>query len=259
MDKQLKTQKEFVLLKSQHDPNVKKTPVMTKILANSYFVDEYGNEGFSKDLMGVFKSINEIVFNSSEEMWGNVCYTRKKANTNFIDFFPEQAIAYKSRRRNIARIAPHIDSIIEIGFNAGHSAALWLMINENIKYYGIDIAQDKYMKSCASFMKDSFGDRFNLFIGDSRTEMPSIDKKINQNIDLIHIDGLHNFEVADADLSNSINIAKKLNTKFILLDDTDTLTIRMVANKYIIKGLLQSESLNGSWEDISNSLLRILL
>ena len=207
----------------------------------------------------VIKSLNNIVYESGEEMWGNVCYVRKKANTNFIDLFPEQFIPYKSRRRNIARIAPHIESIIEIGFNAGHSAALWLMMNEKIKYYGIDIAKDEYMKSCSSFMKDKFGDRFNLFIGDSRTEMKSIDKKINQEIDLIHIDGGHSYELADIDLSNSINISKKLNTKFILLDDTDDARVRTAANKYIIKGLLQSESLNNSWEDISNSLLRILM
>ena len=252
------SQKEFIVLKSQQDPYDKKTPVMTNIIANSYIVDVYGNEGFSKDLMKIFKSLNEIVFKSGEEMWGNVCFERKKANTNFIDAFPEQYLSLKSRRRNIARIAPHIESIIEIGFNAGHSAALWLMMNEKIKYYGIDIAKDEYMKSCSSFMKDNFGDRFNLFIGDSRTEMRSIDKKINQEIDLIHIDGGHSYELADIDLSNSINISKKLNTKFILLDDTDDVRVRTAANKYIIKGLLQSESLNGSWEEISNSLLRIL-
>ena len=61
MDKQLPSQKEFVVLKSQHDPNEKKAPFMTRVIANSYFVDEYGNEGFSKDLIGVFKSINEKV------------------------------------------------------------------------------------------------------------------------------------------------------------------------------------------------------
>ena len=259
MEKQLPSQKEFVGLKSQHDQDKKKITVMTNVITNSYIVDAYGNEGFSKDLIEVFKSLNEIVYKSGEEMWGNICYMRKKANTNFIDLFPEQFIPYKSRRRNIARIAPHIESIIEIGFNAGHSAALWLMMNEKIKYYGIDIAKDEYMKSCSSFMKDKFGDRFNLFIGDSRTEMKSIDKKINQKIDLIHIDGGHSYELADIDLSNSINISKKLNTKFILLDDTDDARVRTAANKYIIKGLLQSESLNNSWEDISNSLLRILI
>tara|TARA_Y100001968_G_scaffold36907_1_gene28317 strand:- start:743 stop:1507 length:765 start_codon:yes stop_codon:yes gene_type:complete len=254
----MQSQKKFLGLQSQHDPNEKKVPVMSEVATSSYIVDVYGNEGFSKDLIEIIYSLNEIVFKSGEEMWGNLCYDRKEANTNFINSFPEQNNLLKSRRRNLARIVPHLESIIEIGFNAGHSAALWLMMNDKINYYGIDTAKDKYMNSCASFMKDKFGERFNLFIGDSRTEMKVIDKKINQKIDLIHIDGGHSYELVCSDLIDSINISKKLNTKFILLDDTNLSRVRSAANKYIIKGLLQSESLNGSWESIASSLLRIL-
>ena len=191
-------------------------------------------------------------------MWGNVCYQRRKSNTNFINLFPDQIESYMSRRRNIARIAPHINSIFEIGFNACHSAALWLTINKDIKYYGLDIAKDEYMKQCANFMKDKFHERFNFFIGDSRTEMKRIEKEITEDIDLIHIDGGHTFELADSDLSNSLNISQKLNTKYILLDDTDIYRVRNAACKHIMKGRLQTENLNGSWEQISNSLMRIL-
>ena len=61
MDKQLPSKKEFVVLKSQLDPDKKKTPVMATIVTDSYIVDSNGNEGFSKDLIEVFKSLNEIV------------------------------------------------------------------------------------------------------------------------------------------------------------------------------------------------------
>ena len=73
MENQLPSQKEFVVLKSQHDPDKKKPPLMTNVITDSYIVDVYGNEGFSKDLIDVFKSLNEIVYKSGEEMWGNVC------------------------------------------------------------------------------------------------------------------------------------------------------------------------------------------
>ena len=86
-------------------------------------------------------------------MWGNVCYPRQPANTDFIDTFTSQIEAFKSRRRNIARIAPHIDSIFEIEVNAGHSAVLWLMFNKNINYYGLDLFTDNYMLLCANFLK----------------------------------------------------------------------------------------------------------
>ena len=117
------------------------------------------------------------MFKSGEEMWGNVCYPRQAANTDFINNLPSQNNQFKSRRRNIARIAPHLNSVFEIGVNAGHSAALWLMCNENIKYYGLDLFTNNYMRSCADFLKERFEDRFNVFTGDSRIEIPKITKK----------------------------------------------------------------------------------
>ena len=39
MEQKLPSQKEFVVLKSQHDPDEKKTPVMTNVVTNSYIVD----------------------------------------------------------------------------------------------------------------------------------------------------------------------------------------------------------------------------
>ena len=201
--------------------------------------------------------LNEIVFNSGEEMWGNVCYPRKAANTDFISQFPSQDIRFKSRRRNIARIAPHLDTVYEIGVNAGHSAALWLMCNENIKYYGLDLFTDNYMKSCAAFLKERFGDRFNVFTGDSRSELKNIAKNIEEKIDLIHIDGGHSFDIANSDLEKSIDVCSELQTSFILLDDTDDIRVRTAADRHIIKGRLQTETLCGGWEQVSNSLMRV--
>ena len=255
---------EFVFLKQDQGSSTNSVKKMVSVLPSQHVVteayafDHFGNELFKKSLLLVISQLNEIVFNSGEEMWGNVCYPRQTANTDFIDTFPSQIEAFKSRRRNIARIAPHIGSIFEIGVNAGHSAALWLMFNKNITYYGLDIFTDNYMKSCANFLKETFRDRFTVFTGDSRTEIQKIDKKINQKVDLIHIDGGHSFELANSDLSASLGVSKTLQTKFILLDDTNDVRVRTAADKHIMKGVLQTETLGGSWEQVSNSLLRIV-
>ena len=63
------------------------------------------------------------------------------------------------------------------------------------------------MRSCTDFLKQEFGDRFNFFVGDSRTELQTIAKKINKKIDLIHVDGGHSFELASSDLLASIDFA----------------------------------------------------
>tara|TARA_Y100001968_G_C19417988_1_gene750070 strand:- start:1134 stop:1979 length:846 start_codon:yes stop_codon:yes gene_type:complete len=239
-------------------PENKESPSITPITTQSYIVDAYGREAYSKSIFKIFSKLNEIVFHSGEEMWGNICYERKKSNTNFINKFPDQGKFNLSRRRNIARIAPHINSVFEIGFNAGHSAALWLTMNENIKYYGLDIANKKYINTCAGFMKDNFGDRFKFFIGDSTTEIKNVGEQINERLDLIHIDGGHSYEITSKDISSSINLSKKTGTRFILLDDILDSNVQMAATKFIINGLLNTESINGSWESLSNSLMRIV-
>ena len=75
---------------------------------------------------------------------------------------------------------------------------------------------------------------------------------------MIHIDGGHSFGLADNDLAAAVAVSKTLKTKFILLDDTDDVRVRVAADKHIINGLLHSETLGGSWEQVSNSLLRII-
>ena len=235
-----------------------KDPSMTAVSVGSYYFDHFGNEFYEGRLLKVISQLNEIVFDSNEEMWGNICYTRKKAHIDFINMFPQQILGFKSRRRNIARIAPHIDSIFEIGVNAGHSAVLWLMMNPNIKYFGLDIFNYEYQRSCSNFLKAAFGERFNVFVGDSRIEVPTINEKINQKIDLIHVDGGHTFELANSDLLNSIEVSKKLQTKFILLDDIDDSRVKKAGDEFVTKGLLHVDDLGSSWELISNSLFRIL-
>ena len=248
----------FLITSDSENPDDNQTGQMVGTTTDSYEFNFRGDEAWRGGLLKTISQLNEIVVNSGEEMWGNVCYTRKPAGFDFIDLIPEQDERFKSRRRNIARIAQHIDSVFEIGVNAGHSAALWLTFNENINYYGVDICTDNYMRSCTDFLKQEFGDRFNFFVGDSRTELQTISKKINKKIDLIHIDGGHSFELASSDLLASIEISKTLQTNFILLDDTDNAPVRLAADKHIMKGLLQTETLGGSFEQLSTQLLRIL-
>ena len=234
-----------------------KVPKMTAVSTGSYYFDHFGNEFYEGRLLKVISQLNEIVFQANEEMWGNICYTRKKAQIDFINMFPQQILALTIRRRNIARIPPHIDSIFEIGVNAGHSAVLWLMMNPNIKYFGLDIFNYEYQRSCSHFLKTAFGERFNVFVGDSRIEVPTINEKINQKVDLIHVDGGHSFELANSDLLTSIGVSKKLQTKFILLDDIDDMRVKKAGDEFVAKGILHVDSLGGSWESISNSLFRI--
>merc|ERR1740138_996984 len=67
---------------------------------------------------------------------------------------------------NVAR-GPTVQNICEIGFNAGHSAALFMNANPEANLYSFDIAQFKYTLGNIQLMKELFPDRFEFILGPS--------------------------------------------------------------------------------------------
>jgi hypothetical protein len=135
-----------------------------------------------------------------------------------------------------------VNKICEIGFNAGHSAFLFLIgnINKNIEFTIFDINTHKYTWPCFEYIKNYFQNtKFEFIKGDSVTEMP---KWISQNIekkatyDVIHVDGGHTKECITNDLKNSIDLVK-ING-LIIIDDTNNENINDCVNKYIAEGSL---------------------
>lgn len=92
-------------------------------------------------------------------------------------------------------------SLLEIGFNAGHSALTYLYTNPNGRYVGIDLASRRYELASAEWFKKHYGDRFVLHAGDSTKVLPEIEDQIGQ-FEAIHVDGGHTFEVAFTDIWN---------------------------------------------------------
>ena len=80
---------------------------------------------------------------------------------------------------------------MEIGFNSGFSTLLMLISNPNIHIFCFDLGEHKYTIPCYEKLKETFGDRINITIGDSTKTL----QNINDNYDLIHIDGGHSTEV----------------------------------------------------------------
>ena len=111
-----------------------------------------------------------------------------------------------------------INNVMEIGFNGGHSAELFLSSNKNIKLTSFDIGVHDYMKLGKEFIDKTYPDRHTLIIGDSLNTVPEYFKKENKKFDLIFIDGGHQYEVAKGDIINCKNLAHE-NT-IVILDDT---------------------------------------
>lgn len=113
----------------------------------------------------------------------------------------------------------NIKNVLQIGFNAGHSAELILNNNENIKLISFDIGIFDCINIGQKYINNKFPFRHSLIIGNSIETVPEyINNNINKIFDIILIDGSHDYEIVHNDIIN----CKRLSNKdtIIIINDT---------------------------------------
>lgn len=111
-----------------------------------------------------------------------------------------------------------IKNVMEIGFNAGHSAEIFLSSNENINLTSFDIGVHAYLKKGKKYIDTTYPNRHSLVLGNSLITVPEYFEKNNTKFDIIFIDGNHEYIFAVNDLKNCKNLAHEKT--IIILDDT---------------------------------------
>ncbi len=125
----------------------------------------------------------------------------------------------------------NIKDVLEIGFNAGHSAVTLLANNPHCNVTSIDLGWHPYTKYGKQYVDIAFPGRHKLLIGDStKVVLEQALALEGKKYDLIFIDGGHDFPIAKHDLVCSQLLA---HTKTILLMDD------VVENKENITGWSQ--------------------
>lgn len=114
----------------------------------------------------------------------------------------------------------NVKSVMEIGFNAGHSADVMLFANSSIKLTSFDLGIHAYVLHAKEYMDKTYPARHELILGDSMQTVPEFiaANGANTKFDVIFIDGGHTYDLAKADLTNCKNLAHP-NT-IVILDDT---------------------------------------
>jgi hypothetical protein len=197
-------------------------------------------------------AINQIVRESGAPLEGSPFYAHHTIPGDRPD------VRRINRRRNIALYASTGETLLEIGFNAGHGCLLALSVNPSLRYTGIDIGWNPYVERCGAYLKNVFKDRFDLIIGDSREVLPGM-RRAKMRFDLIRSDAGHDFDTAQSNLLHSIELVRPNGV--ILVDtysgDDSLFILDAIIDFHCARGVVDRVRLGPLWHGAGDVLLRV--
>jgi predicted O-methyltransferase YrrM len=187
---------------------------------------------FEKDKADFYNEENVVHWNAdtrkkheSIKLQSSLEYDIKKyysnLGENFIFEGGDNSVENEEQSKRLIKLCEEYNckNIMEIGFNAGHSADLFLSMNNDIKLTSFDIGVHKYVDYGKKFIDNKYPGRHNLILGDSaRTVKEFYKENPGIKFDLIFIDGDHSEIGAISDLFNCQKLAD--NKTVVVMDDT---------------------------------------
>jgi len=178
----------------------------------------------------LIKELNQI---AGSNMEGNLCYLHEQVPENN-EFHKD----FEIKRKNIIAIAEKYNNITEIGFNAGHSAALMLSANPNLYLTSVDNGRHSYTVPCANIIQNYFPNKHKLILKDSS----KIDRDEIKQSDVVIIDGGHDFANCLLDIALCVAYCKP--ETLIVIDDYNYPPITEATNRFLSSLILCNEFTN---------------
>jgi hypothetical protein len=186
----------------------------------------------------MLKDIEKIIVDLNVSLEGNSFYVHQTLQLYHALYTKQLNLFWCGMQANT--------KICEIGFNAGHSAMLFLMGRDKtpIDFTIFDIGHHSYTKPCITYLKDKFPHvAFEYIEGDSALTMPRWTTQDNVNTyDLIHVDGGHSEYCISHDINNADILIRKGG--IIIIDDTNMNHINVHVDRMILeRGYIELEVL----------------
>ena len=143
------------------------------------------------------QALNRAVRESGAPLEGNSMYG------HMTDFVPTGA---RELRANLFALAYNARNILEVGFNAGHSNAIFLLANPRAAIVNIDLCVHAYTRSAFDVIVAT-GANVQLVCEDSLSALPRLSLGDAPSFDLVHVDGGHGKHACFHDIVNAKRLA----------------------------------------------------
>jgi predicted O-methyltransferase YrrM len=112
-----------------------------------------------------------------------------------------------------------VKTVMEIGFNAGHSAEVFLENNKDLNLVSFDLGSHSYGAAAKEYIDSTYPGRHTIVWGDSTVTVPEyINENPGKTFDFIFIDGGHEVNTVRADFQNCSKLANA--DTVVAMDDT---------------------------------------
>lgn len=104
---------------------------------------------------------------------------------------------------------PLVKTVCEVGFNCGHSTALWLASNPTVVVHSFDLfSKLSHSRAAAKHLQQRWPGRLHIYDGSSLESVPRWARELEgRPCDLLHIDGKHSYENTVLDFLNLLPAA----------------------------------------------------
>lgn len=114
-----------------------------------------------------------------------------------------------------------VKHICEIGFNAGHSAIIFLASNPMATLTSFDLGSLTWSKAMVQHVKGLFPGRFTYIQGNSFNTVPAYGQRLQahqeKHCDLFFVDGDHSYEAAKKDFHHALQVLSDVG--YLMADD----------------------------------------